>query len=77
MVEAEWGGRRLKIGDAIVEVPPPTVRCVMTTQETTELPKDPSVLRTIVHDADQNLGAYARTLTAGSVRIGDEVSFVD
>ena len=77
LVEAEWGGRRLKIGDAIVEVTTPTVRCVMTTQETTELPKDPSVLRTIVHDADQNLGAYARTLTAGSVRIGDEVSFVD
>ncbi len=77
LVEAEWGGRRLKIGDAIVEVTTPTVRCVMTTQETTELPKDPSVLRTIVYDADQNLGAYARTLTSGAVKIGDEVSLVD
>ena len=77
LVEAEWGGRRLKIGGATLEITTPTVRCVMTTQETTELPKDPSVLRTIVHDADQNLGAYARTLTSGAVKIGDEVSLVD
>ena len=45
----------------------------MTTQAVDELPKDPSVLRTIVRDANQNLGVYATVEKAGPVAVGDRV----
>ena len=37
------------------------------------LPKDASILRSIVKEADQNLGIYASVATAGEVRVGDPV----
>ncbi len=49
------------------------MRCSMTTQAVDELPKDPSVLRTIVRDANQNLGVYATVEAAGEVAVGDPV----
>lgn len=73
LVEAGWSGRILRIGSAALHVQMPTVRCVMTTQATADLPKDPGVLRTIVADADQNLGAYATVTRAGAISVGDDV----
>jgi hypothetical protein len=48
----------------------------MTTQAQPGLPKDPSVLRTIVRDGNQNLGVYASVVSPGAVRIGDRVEIV-
>ena len=45
----------------------------MTMQAQEGLPKDPSILRSIVKDADQNLGVYANVSTPGEVRLGDVV----
>jgi MOSC domain-containing protein YiiM len=45
----------------------------MTIQAQANLPKDPSILRTIVRDADQSLGIYASVLESGSVEVGDLV----
>jgi len=39
-----------------------------------DLPEDPRVLRTIVRDADQNLGVYATVVTPGRVEVGDAVT---
>jgi hypothetical protein len=73
LVEAEWDGRKLHIGGVELKCEVPTVRCGMTIQAQAGLAKDPSILRTIVRDADQNLGIYASVLTPGEVRIGDPV----
>ena len=59
LIEAGWGGRHLRIGTLELKCEIPTVRCGMTTHAQDGLPKDPSVLRSIVKDADQNLGIYA------------------
>jgi hypothetical protein len=40
------------------------------------LAKDPQVLRTVVRDAEQNLGIYATITTPGTVRVGDPVELV-
>jgi hypothetical protein len=40
------------------------------------LAKDPSILRSIVKDAGQNLGIYASVVRSGDVKIGDDVGFV-
>jgi len=71
--ELEWMGKTVRIGDVRAKVESPTMRCSMTLAATADLPKDPSVLRTIVRDSDQNLGVYASVAGAGSVKVGDPV----
>ncbi len=76
LVENDWNGRTLAIGSLRLRCEIPTVRCGMTTHAQQELPKDPSVLRSIVRDAGQNLGVYASIVTPGRVNAGDPVELV-
>jgi len=76
LVEAEWSGRTLRVGAVTLECWIPAVRCGMTTHATGELPKDPSVLRSIVRNADQNLGVYGAATDTGRVAVGDEVELL-
>jgi hypothetical protein len=76
LVEADWSGRTLRIGGLTLECWIPAVRCGMTTHATDELPKDPSVLRSIVRDAGQNLGVYGAAANTSRVAVGDEVELV-
>jgi uncharacterized protein YcbX len=73
LVENAWLSRSVRIGALTVECPLPTPRCVMTTLAQPELEKDATVLRTIVRDADQNVGVYATITTPGQVKVGDTV----
>jgi uncharacterized protein YcbX len=76
LVESEWAGRTLRIGNVEVKCEMPAVRCGMTTNAQKELGKDPSVLRTIVKEANQNLGVYASVAKNGAVRAGDRVELI-
>lgn len=71
--ETRWGGRTITIGEVQIVLTIPTMRCVMTTLEQKGLKKDPSVLRTIVRDAAQNVGMYATVAQPGRINVGDEV----
>jgi hypothetical protein len=71
--EVDWCGRELRVGSVSIKLEMPTVRCVMTTQAQSSLTKDPSVLRTIVRDANQNLGVYASVTSPGAIEVGDRV----
>lgn len=72
-IELDWGLQTFRIGSTLVRCQIPTARCGMTTHAQKDLPKDPSVLRTIVRDADQNLGVYASVIKPGEVKVGDSV----
>jgi uncharacterized protein len=74
LAEAEWSGRTLRIGTTRIKLEMPTVRCVIPTLDQPGVKKDPSVLRTIVRDAAQNLGAYATIATGGTIALDDEVT---
>lgn len=76
LIESDWGGRTLRLGSVELKCEIPTVRCGMTMQAQADLPKDPSVLRTIVKDANQNLGIYASVITTGQVSEGDRVELI-
>lgn len=76
LAEVEWTGRTLKVGEARIKCEVPAVRCSMTTHAQRDLPKDPSVLRTIVRDGGQNLGSYANVIAPGRVAVGDVVEVV-
>jgi hypothetical protein len=65
--EQTWLGRKLRVGDVELEVTQPCPRCVMVTREFDDLSEDRQVLRTIVRDADQNVGVYANVLRPGSL----------
>jgi uncharacterized protein YcbX len=74
LVEAEWSGRTVRIGATRIKLEMPCVRCVIPTLDQPNLRKDPSVLRTIVRDAAQNLGAYATIAAGGTIALGDKVA---
>src|SRR5215203_3905396 len=73
LVETEWNAKTLRLGNVEIKCEMPTIRCGMTIQSQAEIPKDPSILRTIVKHADENLGVYASVARAGNVKIGDVV----
>jgi uncharacterized protein YcbX len=73
LVEAKWEGRRLRLGRAELRCELATVRCAMTMHAQANLPKDASVLRAIVRDADQTLGVYASPIGDADIAVGDIV----
>jgi uncharacterized protein YcbX len=75
-VENEWCGREMRVGETRLRVETPVLRCSMTIAAQGDLPKDPSVLRTIVRDSEQNVGAYASVSGPGRVRVGDPVELL-
>ena len=75
--EQEWVGRRLRVGDAVLEVVVGCPRCVMTTRPFADLPADRAVLRTIVREAGQNAGVYARVVQPGKVAEHDPAEIFD
>jgi len=75
-IELGWAGKQLKIGSAAIRVTVPCARCVMTTLEQPGLAKDPSVLRTVVRDSNQNVGVYADVVSSGTIRVGDPVELL-
>jgi len=74
--EQDWIGRKLRVGDAEVEVTASCPRCVMVTRDLAELPEDRQVLRTIVRHADQNVGVYANVVRPGTLRMGAAITLV-
>ncbi len=71
--ESHWNGKTLRVGNVELLCEIPTARCGMTTHAQLGLAKDPSILRSIVKNAKQNLGTYASVVAAGEVRVGDAV----
>lgn len=74
--EAEWNGRTLRLGTVEIRCEIPTVRCGMATHAQDGIEKDPSILRTIVKEAEQNLGSYANVIAPGRVALGDAVELL-
>ena len=72
--EFGWTGQAMSVGDAELEILGPCPRCVMVTREISDdIPQDRSILRHIVAELDQNVGVYARVISAGTVSVGDRV----
>jgi len=76
LVESEWAGKTLRIGSVELKCEIPTMRCGMTMQAQRVLPKDPTVLRSIVKDARQSMGIYASVISPGTVKAGDTVELL-
>jgi uncharacterized protein YcbX len=75
--ERAWTGQRVRIGRFAVKGEMPTIRCAMPMHAQSGLPRDPSVLRTVVREADQCLGLYASVVETGRVDVGEPVEVTD
>jgi uncharacterized protein YcbX len=75
--EDEWAGMRLSVGDAVVRVGDPALRCVMTEMDPDSGEKDfpcLEMLATYRRVADGvEFGRYASILLPGLVRVGDVI----
>ena len=75
--EMAWRGKRLSIGDAVIEMTVECPRCVMTTHGFGDLAKDPGIMRSLVKHTGGNLGVYAKVESPGPIRVGDPVELLE
>jgi hypothetical protein len=73
LVEQAWVGKKLLFGDATVDCAGSTPRCGAITRAQPDLAFDKSVLRTVVKEADQNVGVYGLISGSTTVKVGDPV----
>eukprot|EP00903_Cladosiphon_okamuranus_P003747 g3745.t1 len=73
LVEQGWIGGQLKIGGLPVDCTGTAVRCGAVTRAQKGIPRDTSMLRTIVKEAEQNLGIYGSIPGSGRISVGDDV----
>ncbi|WP_183095674.1 MOSC domain-containing protein [Nocardioides stalactiti] len=75
MVEQTWLGGTLRAGDLGLSIEIPTIRCSVPMREQSGLSADPIVPRALSAHADRCLGVYADVAEAGTVQVGDAVTF--
>ena len=75
--EQAWIGKRVQIGEVVLDLRMTCPRCVMTTHGFADLAKDPTVMRTLVKQAEGNLGVYATVAQTGTIRVGDVIEVID
>ena len=73
LAEQTWLGRALRIGETAIQCQGPTPRCGAVVRQQQGLKEDITILRSIVTEADQNLGIYGENIKEGSIRVGDPV----
>jgi uncharacterized protein YcbX len=80
--EDTWGGRKVRVGGAILTIEDPVPRCVVTTLDPATGVRDFPTLKVIKRyrgvapQGDLQFGVYARVTEPGDVRVGDAVEVV-
>ena len=72
-VEERWVGRRVAVGDAVLQILKPCSRCVMVTHAQAELAGDRRVLGAVARHNDAHAGVLAEVERPGRVRSGADV----
>jgi uncharacterized protein len=72
--EFAWSGQRFRIGSTVIEVVNDCPRCAaITKQVTPDIPQDRAILRHVVKDLGQAVGAYAVVVEPGTITQGDDL----
>jgi uncharacterized protein YcbX len=72
--ESRWTGGHLTLGDTVLEVTMPTIRCVVPSRAQPGLEVDRRITRAVAERANRCLGSYCWVDTGGVVRVGDEAA---
>ncbi len=73
LVEQSWLNQSLKIGDVTIACTEGAPRCGAVVRKQQDIEPDNTVLRTIVREAEQNLGIYGDIKATGKINLGDNV----
>lgn len=71
--EHEWVGKEISLGNAILNVKEPTVRCLATTANPETGERDVDILRFLNILGHQNFGIYTEVTTGGTISVGDSI----
>lgn len=75
--EEDWPERQIKIGNALFEITERIIRCSATMVDTASGEKDVDMLRGLSDMRDaKTFGVYARVVTSGHVKPGDQVELL-
>ena len=74
--EAGWEGRRVRVGEAELEVLHACERCAIPTRDPDTSEKWPELLRRLAREHDTVFGINARAVHPATVRVGDPVTVV-
>ena len=72
--EQRWAGRRVRVGEAELELLHPCVRCAIPTRDPDTAEKWPELLRRLARDHETIFGINARAVRPATVRAGDPVT---
>jgi uncharacterized protein YcbX len=81
--EDTWIGRRIALGDAVLQVTKPDARCAITTHDPDTGDPDLDTLRTLIsyrglrEGMHADFGVLADVVQPGRIRVGDEVTVLD
>lgn len=81
--EDTWVGRRIAIGDTVLQVTKPDARCAITTQDPDTGVRDLDTLRTLIayrglrEGKHADFGVLADVAQPGRIRVGDAVTVLD
>ena len=81
--EDTWIGRRIALGDAVLQVTKPDARCAITTQDPSTGTRDLDTLRTLIayrglrEGKHADFGVLADVTQPGRIRVGDPVTVLD
>jgi uncharacterized protein YcbX len=76
LAERSWPGRRLRLGEVVIEVVSLRGRCVMTTYDPDTQVQDPGVLRRIVQQFEGKMALDCAVLRRGRLAVGDPVELL-
>jgi uncharacterized protein YcbX len=73
LAERQWPGRRLRIGEVLIDLVKLRGRCVMTTYDPDTQAQDVDVLRRIARDFGGRMALDSAVLEGGRITVGDAV----
>jgi MOSC domain-containing protein len=76
VLERQWPGRRLRIGEVVIALEKLRGRCVMTTYDPDTQVQDLGVLQRIVDDFGGRMALDSAVLTGGTISVGDDVELL-
>jgi uncharacterized protein YcbX len=72
--EREWIGHEMRLGEAVLRVEEPKVRCLATTANPATGIRDTDTLKALnAMCGHQDFGVYAKVVKGGTVQVGDRL----
>ncbi len=75
--EDRWIGKRLRIGDVVIDVKRHCERCPIITIDPDDLNKTPTLLQTLIRERQNRFGVYSSVARPGQIGVGDLVFLED